>query len=307
MLWHLIKERGLAFDLWDGVSIGAFNTLYMAQNGPQSQETLVDGLRDIWLGLGGRRDVFLPWYDKFLGIPVPEWLNFLLVALTDKPSLYHLGPTKELLAKHVKPEWIEASSTINLAGITDLLTRQYVELESSGMTGKQYIKTVIASGSIPVIFPPVKVAGDYYAVDGGVREGTPLAGTIKQMVMHWPDAKYEIYVGVHSSRASKLQESAQTQSEFAGITLRGIFKVAEQAIDAQTREVHENDIKHVLEINSMLAQGCSLPGYKHVDIYLVAPVQSLGTGLGFDPAQMVMNFNHGKERARTITQPLQTL
>lgn len=285
--WQLIHERGLWFDVVSGVSIGAINTAMLAQARTHDElKDLAGLLGEAWFSIKGKRDIYRNWYSW-----APDWLNVALTLIFQKPAIYKVNGRK-LIERYVEPARLANSGVQGFVGWVELRSGVYHETVITGGNA-QPVDYVMASGAIPMTFPPIKLP-EGQGVDGGVREGTPLAGAIDLLSALWPDDELAIYVLVHSQRP------ADFTAQLGGISLKGWLDVGDKALRAMADEVHVNDVKHAIEINRLLAQGASMPGKRHVDVYLIYPNQSLGDGLGFDPTQIRKNYEHGLARAREL-------
>lgn len=289
--YQLIKERELWFDVITGVSIGAINASMLGQaKNPGELAELVEKLKEVWFSLKGSNDVYRQWYRW-----VPEWLNAGLTLLFNKKSLYHLKPARALIKRHVRPERLRDSGIEVRFGYVDFNSGRYVA--ASNRDYPELIEAVVASGSIPVTFPPVALPGDQQGLDGGVRNGTPLASAFEALRL-WPAGAVpdEMYVVIPSTKPR-----AEIKPEFAGIKLGSWLKVGERAISLMTDEIHVNDVKHALEINELVKTHCAPdPKYRYVDVKIIHATMGLGPGLSFDPETIRKNFDHGLERAREV-------
>lgn len=289
--YQLIKERGLWFDVITGVSIGAINGSMLGQAKDQAELTaLVEKLKELWFALKGKDDVYRPWYPR-----VPEFLNAAMTLLNNKKSLFHVKPARKLIEANVDPDRLRNSGIEVRFGYVDFVSGRYVP--ASNREHPDLIGAVMASGAIPVTFPPVELPGGEEGLDGGVRNGTPVAAAFEALRM-WPegDEPDRMYVVIPSTKPR-----TEAFPEFAGIKLTSWLKVGERAIQIITDEIHVNDVKHALEINELVKTHCSPdPKYRYVDIKIIYATKGLGAGLGFDPKMIRENFEHGLERAREI-------
>lgn len=290
--YQLIKERRLWFDVITGVSIGAINASMLGQAKDQAGLlALVEKLKDVWFSLKGNNDVYRQWYPW-----APEWLNAALTLLRKKKSLFHVKPARKLIEASVDPARLRDSGIEVRFGYVDFVSGRYVA--ASNRDYPDLIGAIIASGSIPVAFPPVPLPDGEEGLDGGVRSVTPLASAFEALRL-WPagDVPDEMYVVIPSTSPRTVPES-----EYAGIELQGWLKVGERAIQLMQDEIQKNDVDHALEINELVKSGCTPdPKYRYVDIKLIFPVRSPGPGLIFDPKRIRENFEHGLERAREVT------
>jgi len=147
--YRAVHELGLAIDLVIGSSIGALNGAFIAAGTPP------DGLARLWLEV--RRQDVMRWNWKGLLRPRRE------------PGLYTLDPLRELLRRRLPAARFEDLSIPLTITTTDLQLGKAVNWSGSG----DLIEPLVASLSLPVFFPPVRI-GDHQLVDGGVANNVPL-------------------------------------------------------------------------------------------------------------------------------------
>ena len=140
-----------------GASAGAINGAFFA-----GDPTLacIARLEAIWIGLK-RRDLF------------PLGLGTLLGLLTRRPHLVDSRGLRRLLEQHLPYRQLEdATIPIHIVA-SDLLTGDEVVLSRGSV-----VDAVMASASIPGVFPPVGIDGRLL-VDGGVANNTPISTAMR--------------------------------------------------------------------------------------------------------------------------------
>lgn len=147
--YRAVKELGLRIDFVVGSSIGALNGAYIAA-GMKAED-----LERLWLGFR-RRDA-IRWNWKGLLQP------------SNHSGLYTLDPLRELLRRTLPATRFEDLSIPLTITTTDLQLGKAVHWSGTG----DIIEPLIASLSLPVFFPPVRI-GDHQFVDGGVANNVPL-------------------------------------------------------------------------------------------------------------------------------------
>lgn len=147
--YRAAQELGLRIDLVVGSSIGALNGAYIAGGMPANE------LARLWLSIR-RRDV-IRW----------NWKG--LVRPRHHPGLYTLDPLRNLLRRTLPATRFEDLRIPLTIVTTDLQLGKAVHGSGTG----DIIEPLIASLSLPVFFPPVRV-GDHQYVDGGVANNVPL-------------------------------------------------------------------------------------------------------------------------------------
>jgi NTE family protein len=151
-------EHGLAPDLLVGTSVGAVNAAFIASRAPSA--ATVDELAAVWCRLR-REDLF------------PLSPRALIVGLAGRRD--HFVPDRglrRLIEQHVEVADIgEASIPLHLVAFD--VNEQSEVLLSEGPA----VDAIVASASIPGVFPAVRV-GTRLLVDGGVANNTPLSHAV---------------------------------------------------------------------------------------------------------------------------------
>ncbi len=149
-----LAEHDVHADLVVGASAGAINGAFFAGR-PDAGG--VEGLAEIWRGLS-RRDVF----------PV-SLVRGLLGFMSIGNHIADSGRLRRLLDDNLAYKNLEDARMPIHVVATDLVTGLEVVF-SSGIA----VDAVLASASIPAIFPPVRLGGRYLA-DGGIANNTPIS------------------------------------------------------------------------------------------------------------------------------------
>ncbi len=156
---HLIKEKNLDFDVIAGVSVGSLNAVVLAQGrGLDGLREKLEDLEQLWFGLPGNEGIYR---KRFLG----KLLVFIF-----KDSILDPGPLKEQMDTNVEEEKLRQSGKEFRIGAVTLESGEYVVIDQNTSSIKEW---TLASSSMPLAFPPVKIDSDH-AVDGGIRNITPL-------------------------------------------------------------------------------------------------------------------------------------
>ncbi len=161
ILKHLICEKKYRYDTIIGVSVGALNSSFIAKYNKNEQEKAIFELENLWKNIE-QNDVYKPWYNSIL-------ISGALSLSGIKPSFLDSTPLKNLIEKNSVNNKILSDVKL-MVGVTELCTGKFTVIEGSNERIKDFI---LASGSIPAIFPPVEINNIQY-VDGGIRNNTPL-------------------------------------------------------------------------------------------------------------------------------------
>jgi hypothetical protein len=258
---HLIVERRYWFDVIAGVSAGAVNGTALAQaHDPSGLEDELEHLRSVWFGLRGHRDIYRR-----------RPLGALGMVLGGRSSLHDTGPLRRLLTREIDPPRVATSPVRLRVGYVDLLSRRY---RTAGNDDPTLVDAVLASCSLPVVFPPVPLRnGKELGVDGGVHNVTPLADAV--------------------SALAERRESGDEPDEVWAL------------IPDPLRLIRRRAVRYWL--NVALRSLCRVDdgtltdvvGRGHVKLRVLSPLQELrGPSLGFDPGRLRAWYEDGLRTAR---------
>ena len=313
MLHELVIEQKLDFHTLRGVSVGALNASYLAQapleGGSQAAlQAKVRDLESLWLSkIKGNHSV----YSSRAGFAG-------LVAGAD--SLYSLAPLRKLIEQELSVDALRASGRDFAVGTVSLVSGLYQEW---GVSDPQFIERLVASASIPVVFPYVDFKSEKEAlVDGGVRNITPLSSAFATK----PD---EIYILLTSRvvREGDALPPASVQSNdyeqwddnWLGTKVGGL-DVLKRTLEILTDEIYLDDIRGALDWN-IVVQAASMPQKtvaaknalaavksalkrvkkRYVPIYVLAPREWYGSkndATDFSPDMIKRAVDHGRDVAK---------
>lgn len=276
------------FDIYCGSSVGAINTCYLVSSAFLAPEERADKLFRTWKDLK-QDEIYVRNLSGFTGFLVNALkgisLNFFRSPKKGptKPNQHFNGffdtkPLPKFIGKHI--DFIELNRAVSKGPIqavtltatnmmTDSMELFVHKKRTVAYTGPYPVnETMIdvehamASGAIPIAFPPVKV-GKHFYMDGGLRLNTPLSPAIQF------GADRIFIVGLHSAseRRHVYQSDAEpdyapTLGDILGKVLNSIFL---DRIEYDLEQLHRiNRISEwgrmcygdnfVSEINKMLAQ-----------------------------------------------------
>ncbi len=248
MLEELILNKGLDFQTIRGVSVGALNAAFLAQAPakPDSQAELtkrVRELKDLWtMEITGNNSV----YSKRTG--------GLLGMAAGADSLYSLDPLKRLIDKHISLQALRTSGRNFSVGTVSLVSGLYEE--SHPAKDDDFLQKLVASASIPVVFPFVDLKENKdVLVDGGARNITPLSSVFKAK----PPVD-EIYVLLTSriirtgkelpASATEENDYSQWKDNWLGTKVDGL-DVLKRTLDIITDEVYLGDLREAIRWNTV--------------------------------------------------------
>ncbi len=321
MLRTLVMDRKLDFQIIRGISVGALNAAFLAQAPTQGDsllemQTKVQELEQLWsLEIKGNSSVY------------GERLGGLVGFLGGADSLYSLDPLKRLMARHVSLEGLQKSGRDFRVGTVSLVSGKYSK--ECGPEDPLFMEKLLASASIPVVFPFVKIESQHdVLVDGGVRHMTPLSGAFNAQPP--PDEIYVLLTSRLVRAGDELPESGvqeETYDQWAdnwlGTKVNGL-DVLKRTVELLSDEVYLHDLRGALEWNDVLSKidnlfqatpgaGQTSPqlnkalidlrntiGKRHVPIYVLAPQEWYGednSSTEFSPASIAKAIAHGSEVA----------
>lgn len=268
------------FNIISGVSVGSLNGVMLAQN--RFQE-----LRQIWNNISGSQV-----YTGNLG-----FLHIFWRLITHRLSVLSNAPLEELIRNNTSLKRVTETNCDFMFGTVSIDTGLYYTFHASDFDDeKQFQDGVLASSSMPVLWPPVATivnrAGLSYTqlVDGGVRNISPLGDVIE----YNPDEV--VIINCNSEEFSPYPDPA-----------RNMIKIAVRVLTEITlNEIFRQDIREFLHINRILEQ---LPPsmeikrpdgtfYKHYGYTLIEPDHDLGDALDFDRRKVNLHMEEGYEAAR---------
>jgi NTE family protein len=152
-----LAERAIVPDVLVGTSVGALNAAYLAAD---PSHTGARRLAKLWAGLQ-RRDVF----------PLPG-AGAVRALAGRHDHLLDATPLRRLVASHLPFERLEDARWPVAVVATEVTTGLEVVLAEGDA-----VDAVVASASLPGVFPPVDVDG-HLLMDGGVVNHTPISAAV---------------------------------------------------------------------------------------------------------------------------------
>jgi NTE family protein len=319
MLEHLVGTLGLDFQIIRGVSVGALNASYLAQASTAGDSLAnllqqVHQLSALWTQrIQGNYSVYQGRPGSYAG----------LVAGAD--SLYSLKPLRALIETDLDMSRLRYSGRDFAVGYTSLVSGDYAEANASD---PNFIERLVASATIPVVFPFVDLRRDAL-VDGGVRNITPLASAFRAK----PE---EVYVLMTSKAVfSNNQVPSNTvlpntyeqwDDNWLGTKVNG-FDVLERTLDIVLDEIYLEDIRSAVDVNEIIsaietARGAAagnpevtaaldrvakarpLAKKRQVKLFVLAPQQWYGdknSSTEFSPTLISQAIEHGRQVAADST------
>ena len=262
--------KGYHWDIIAGVSVGALNGAMLAMH-------RYPRLMEIWNTISNEQ-VYTGGFN----------LLSLVRLLFGAKSFYGNAPLQKLMQRE-----FEAGRVIDdlHVGAVSLISGEYVQFTKESL---ELAKAILASASIPVVWPPVDVAPDRTAmVDGGVRNITPVGDVLALE----PD---EIVIINCSPEQPPVMPQAPVN----------VLSIGIRALDIMQNEIFINDMKEFLRINALVQeaekQGCLLHNpktgklLKYYPCQVIEPNGELGGVLDFSKTSIQAALKAGVRRAREV-------
>ncbi|NLW47247.1 MAG: hypothetical protein GXY86_07920 [Firmicutes bacterium] len=265
---YLVREKGLDFDIYLGTSVGALNVGILSQS--QSYHQLcrqVQVLKKLWLGIKGSNSI----YHKNL---------FGIFSLLFKNSLYNPDGLKKLIEENIDPERLfkKTARVLKVATVAEETGELLYADNRSPELRKDFLSYILASASIPMFFPPVKINGKHW-YDGGLRDMTPLGSVFRER----PDEIVIILTFPINQNLAPVLSTSKHQGAL-GVILR--------ALEIMSNEISANDLQLANAINN---NHHYLFGRRCVPLRIITPDHSLtgGNVLEFKPESIRNNMELG--------------
>jgi len=245
MLRELVINQGIDFDIIRGVSVGALNAAFLAQapiagNSLANLQQKVEALHRLWtMEIRGNSSVY---ENRVGGAP-----GLALGA----DSIYSLEPLEGLLKKHLSLTALRSSGRNFAVGTVSLVSGAYQEWWPED---EHFIKRVLASASIPVVFPQVTFKDEHEVlVDGGVRNITPLASAFATK----PDEIYVLLTSQLLMEGESFSDNAvqkmpyeKWRDNLAGTRVSGL-DVLKRTVEIIIDEIYLDDIRSAMRWSSL--------------------------------------------------------
>jgi NTE family protein len=217
-----LQEQGVKPDIVTGVSIGALNGFYVAQN-------KLGALERHWRSIKTNDDVYRS-----------RWLAAVMMYLGWQwgyPSLYKPGPIAKKLAKAIRSRKPSDFTAELRVGAVDLVTGNYVSVNQNHPLLHRFLTGCTA---VPMVFPPVRIrkredpvlAGIY--VDGCVRNITPIGEAVRL-------GATEVHVLLTTS--ATIPPSAESHNRWLNLVQR--------SVDINMHQMFVSDIGQILLFNRL--------------------------------------------------------
>lgn len=313
------------FDIISGVSVGSLNGALVATN-------QMEALKDIWFNqiINSGPDVIYvskylengrPSTKKIISDLIPdlntyqkfgvffsdkkreEFLQKIIDNFLDLEGFADNTPLLNILEKYIHLNKFE--EVIYKMGFVSLRDGRYKSVSHSQMPDNDELrKAIIASSTIPVIWPPIPsiktIDGDNFFdnVDGGIRNVSPLKDVIDEINKSPADERDYYIIVINCS--NNLLPPIDPEPSLLEIASRSM-------LDITFAEIFKNDLDQFLWINDMLsAQNLKQlkirnKVYRRYKIKIIQPEKSIGDTLDARPEIINASRKHGYEMAEKVT------
>jgi NTE family protein len=264
------EAKGYHWNIIAGVSVGAMNGAMLAMH-------RYDRLLEIWQSISNDQ-VYTGGFN----------LLSLVKIVFGARSFYGNGPLQKLMQGEFAAGRIIEDLRV---GAVSLVSGRYVQFTKESL---ELSKAILASASIPVVWPPVDVSSDDVAmVDGGVRNITPVGDVLALE----PDEIVIINCG--NARPPATPGAAAN-----------VLSIGMRTLDIMQNEIFINDMKEFLRINALVReaeqQGVVLHHpktgrpLKYYPCQVIEPDDDLGEVLDFSQGSVQASLRAGVRRAREV-------
>lgn len=264
------EAKGYTWDIIAGVSVGALNGVMLAMGKYQRLFELWNTISDDQVYTGG--------FNLWSTIKI----------LFGAKSFYGNEPLQQLLAREYDPALIKTDVRI---GAVSLLSGEYTEFRSEF---PNFIKAVLASTVMPIIWTPVDVSPEYKdMVDGGVRNITPIGDVL--------DAEPDEIVIIDCDPDKPIPTPNPPKD---------LLKIGTRTLDLLLNELFRSDLQEFLLINQLVKEaedhGVVLHNpkngkpFKYYDCKIIEPDNILGDTLDFSQATVQASLKAGIKKAREV-------
>ncbi|MDD5686778.1 MAG: patatin-like phospholipase family protein [Elusimicrobia bacterium] len=262
VLNYLMGEKKIIPDMVFGISTGSLQSFCVAQHD-------LEVLNDLWKSVTKRSDICSTSIYRILGL-VFGYSNGLL----------ELKGLRKILEKYFDKEKIKNSTTSIFVGTVNMQTAKLEYWDRNTID----IDKILASCTIPIIFPPIK-SGEYQLVDGGVRDIVPL----KKAIQEGADTIYVV-----PCMPLNLTAENKKYKSITSVILRAID-------DIMKNETMLNDVNVLKFKNELRGKSDYYKNkYRHIECKIIDPSRHFIDELQFEHKAILDGIQHGYERAKEV-------
>jgi len=261
---YLMGEKGLRYEAFCGVSVGALNCAQMAQYKNRKAKEGIEALLSFWNEISTDQ-VYKNW---FLGKISALW----------KPSVYNSDPLRKYISKRFDPERVRDSGKLLRVGAVSMDSGEYKVFSEKE---EHLLDGILASAAYPVMFMTVPIEGIHWS-DGGIRNVTPLGAAFELGA-----TEADVIMCTPPDKVWKPLDKPNALDNLG------------RMMDIMLEEIIETDLKLALAYNELARHGL-IPGKHYMKIRVIRPETSLpGSSLNFDD-HIQEKIERGIEDAKKI-------
>lgn len=312
----------LQFCFFTGVSVGALNATCLAQY-PNFSEG-VRALRVVWDSIERNDQVYASYLPRDTeGLWGKIRLLLALLKLWKRPSIHDATPLRKLIEGAVSWDRLADAARqgcIWAVGVTSLTDGRYYLISNDerfvrvgqeryrgaleltlgrgrpGSVPDHVVDFVLASASMPTMFPPVEVGG-HLLVDGGLRDVTPLSAPF--LAARREICQPELILVVNAS--------PRETPPWDGPRRPRITDIAGRGTEIMVNEIIRNDVE-VAEVLNELARSSPTTLPLRLPIVVVWPDTTFGLdALDFERVSVRRRLReHGRSKGRRLVDQLRS-
>ena len=293
VLQTLAKHRPeLALDILTGVSAGAINAAHLAGH-PGSFAAATDALGGLWLGLSVDRVFRTDWLSLFKSVlrssfqlasggrrvsrrprgmvDTEPLRRFLYGALAAEPAGGVFSGIGENLARgKLRAVAVTTSSYSAGTSVTWVEGQQIEPWRRShrvGVSCRLTVEHVMASTSLPLLFPSVVLDGEWHG-DGGIRESAPLSPAVHLGARRILAISTRHQSGAGAAANTPMIDGYPPPAQIAGSLINALFL---DLLDADALR-----LERINELLARIPEDRRRDGLQPVQLLLMRPSQDLG-------------------------------
>lgn len=228
VLKKLIIDKEQDFDVIAGTSVGSIAAAQLSQGmtGTGEIKKYLQDYLDIWMGMKSSKDI------------VKKRCFGGLNAVFGR-SIYDNSGLVKVIQDNIDVSRIARSGKTCVVSMVNMSTGKHEiahAVDKNGVTNENFNKCILASTSIPVVFPMVKIYDNTY-VDGGLREAFPV-----KCVLDIVD-KYKGDIEITAIGCSPEDLTIMKPKKMK------LFDKVNRIIDMMTNEIYMNDLTVLTNYN----------------------------------------------------------
>lgn len=261
---YLVKDLGLTYDCFAGVSVGALNASYLAMYATSDIKN-------------GYESLFNLWYNIQDSTVKKNWCPFRELTGLWKDSVYNSQPLIDLIHNDIDVSKIRAAGNKVAVSAVQASTGKYITFTQDN---DNLSDGVLASSAFPMGLCPITIDG-YKYVDGGVRHSLPIKEAIQM-------GATDLDVIICGPRMPT------TNFDDVDAVTMGL-----RCFDYMTDQMIISDLKMAFMYNKLVSAGLA-PDKKLLNIKIIQPKADLpNSTLTFDNATMRNLLEQGYLEAKS--------